>query len=69
MNAKKQHEAGFRSERLSPGETPAVEGSTGQAHRERQDGGIWEHPRLWLFLIAIGAVLVAAFFLVRMITL
>ncbi|WP_046778324.1 DUF6480 family protein [Streptomyces yangpuensis] len=52
-----------------PGETPAAEGSTAEAHRERPDGGIWEHPRFWLFLIMLGALLVAAFFLVRVITL
>ncbi|MET9886108.1 DUF6480 family protein [Streptomyces sp. NPDC006430] len=52
-----------------PGETPAVEGSTAEAHRERPDGGIWEHPRVWLLLIAIGSVLVAAFFLARVFTL
>ncbi|MBZ9593812.1 MULTISPECIES: DUF6480 family protein [Streptomyces] len=52
-----------------PGETPAAEGSTAEAHRERPDGGIWEHPRFWLLLIMLGAVLVAAFFLVRVITL
>ncbi|MFM9589163.1 DUF6480 family protein [Streptomyces scabiei] len=69
MDLKKQHGAGFRSQRPSPSETPAAEGSTAEAHRERPDGGIWEHPHLWLILIAIGGLLVAAFFLVRMITL
>ncbi|GGT31904.1 DUF6480 family protein [Streptomyces chromofuscus] len=52
-----------------PGETPPVEGSTAEAHHERPDGGIWEHPYLWLVLITIGCLLVAAFFLVRVITL
>ncbi|WP_055716327.1 DUF6480 family protein [Streptomyces torulosus] len=67
---KKLHETGTRSEQLPPPEeTPAAEGSTAEAHHERPDGGIWEHPHLWLFLIALGALLFAAFFLVRMITL
>ncbi|MFJ5774415.1 DUF6480 family protein [Streptomyces sp. NPDC093094] len=52
-----------------PGETPPAEGSIAEAHRERPDGGIWEHPRIWLLLIMIGCLLVAAFFLVRVITL
>ncbi|MCF4136804.1 DUF6480 family protein [Streptomyces sp. Tue 6430] len=52
-----------------PGETPPVEGSTAEAHCERPDGGIWEHPRVWLFLITAGCLLVAAFFLVRVISL
>ncbi|MGJ5831707.1 hypothetical protein [Streptomyces ossamyceticus] len=67
---KKLHETGVRSEQLPlPEETPAAEGSTAEAHQERPDGGVWEHPHLWLFLIALGALLFAAFFLVRMITL
>ncbi|MDT0567244.1 DUF6480 family protein [Streptomyces sp. DSM 3412] len=70
MNPKRPHEAGAGSEQLSPpGETPAAEGSTAEAHRERPDGGLWEHPHLWLFLLAVGGLLVAAFFLVRMVTL
>ncbi|MFJ3718712.1 DUF6480 family protein [Streptomyces sp. NPDC090057] len=52
-----------------PGETPPVEGSTAEAHRERPDGGIWEHPCVWMSLIVIGCLLVAAFFVVRMIDL
>ncbi|MFF8868265.1 hypothetical protein SAMN05216532_0639 [Streptomyces sp. 2231.1] len=52
-----------------PGETPPVEGSTAEAHPERPDGGIWEHPRLWLSLIVFGCLLVAAFFVVRVIDL
>ncbi|MDG5806475.1 DUF6480 family protein [Streptomyces ossamyceticus] len=67
---RKPHETDARSEQLPPPEeTPAAEGSTAETHRERPDGGIWEHPHLWLFLIALGALLFAAFFLVRMITL
>jgi hypothetical protein len=46
-----------------------VEGSTAEAHEERKDGGIWEHPMFWLGLIVAGAILVGAFFLVRMIDL
>ncbi|MFE1442035.1 DUF6480 family protein [Streptomyces sp. NPDC058739] len=52
-----------------PGETPPAEGSIAEAHQERPDGGIWEHPRVWLSLIVLGCLLVAAFFLVRVITL
>ncbi|MET9730489.1 DUF6480 family protein [Streptomyces sp. NPDC006458] len=52
-----------------PGETPPAEGSTAEAHRERPDGGIWEHPHVWLSLIVLGCLLVAAFFLVRVISL
>lgn len=48
-----------------PGETPPAEGATAEAHHERPDGGIWEHPRLWLSLVVIGCLLVAAFFVVR----
>ncbi|MEU9627567.1 DUF6480 family protein [Streptomyces luteogriseus] len=49
----------------SPGETPPVEGSTADAHPEQPDGVIWEHPRVWLSLIVIGCLLVAGFFVVR----
>ncbi|MFE3401181.1 DUF6480 family protein [Streptomyces anulatus] len=48
-----------------PGETPPVEGSIGEAHEERADGGLWEHPGLWASLIVIGALVVAGFFLAR----
>ncbi|MFI9830874.1 DUF6480 family protein [Streptomyces sp. NPDC051913] len=50
---------------VPPEETPPVEGSTAEAHEERPDGGIWEHPRFWMWLVMIGAVLFAAFFLAR----
>ncbi|MGW5733136.1 MULTISPECIES: DUF6480 family protein [Streptomyces] len=53
---------------VPPGETPAVEGSTAEAHPERPDGGIWDHPRIWLFLITAGCLLVAALFLARVVT-
>ncbi|MGW1727875.1 DUF6480 family protein [Streptomyces sp. NPDC002306] len=52
-----------------PGETPPVEGSTAEAHTERPDGGLWEHPFVWLSLIVIGCALIAAFFVARMIDL
>ncbi|MFD9003252.1 DUF6480 family protein [Streptomyces sp. NPDC059582] len=52
-----------------PGETPPAEGSTAEAHVERPDGGVWEHPYVWLSLIVIGCALIAAFFVVRMIDL
>ncbi|MFJ7175703.1 DUF6480 family protein [Streptomyces massasporeus] len=48
-----------------PGETPPVEGSTSDAHPPQPDGVIWEHPRVWLSLIVIGCLLVAGFFVVR----
>ncbi|MGW8889096.1 DUF6480 family protein [Streptomyces sp. NPDC055749] len=55
---------------VPPEETPPVEGSTAEAHEERADGGMWEHPGLWIWLIvAGGAVLFAAFFLARLIAL
>lgn len=50
-----------------PSETPAVEGSTAEAHQERPDGGIWDHPLWWLSLVVIGSMLIAALFLVRVI--
>lgn len=48
-----------------PGETPPVEGSISEAHEERPDGGIWEHPAVWAGLVLLGAVIVAAFFFAR----
>ncbi|OCC12426.1 DUF6480 family protein [Streptomyces sp. PTY087I2] len=48
-----------------PGETPPAEGSTSEAHEERADGGLWEHPGVWTALIVIGALVVAGFFLAR----
>ncbi|MFB6840626.1 DUF6480 family protein [Streptomyces sp. NPDC056361] len=50
---------------VPPQETPPAEGSTSSAHRERPDGGIWEHPKVWISLIVIGAVMVALFFALR----
>ncbi|OIJ68459.1 DUF6480 family protein [Streptomyces mangrovisoli] len=55
--------------RIPPGETPPVEGSIAEAHQERADGGLWEHPRVWLFLILLGCLLVAGFFVARVIDL
>ncbi|MDR6974119.1 hypothetical protein J2X68_000797 [Streptomyces sp. 3330] len=52
-------------ELVPPTETPPVEGSVAEAHQERADGGIWEHPGVWLALIALGALLVAGFFAAR----
>ncbi|MEU9736649.1 DUF6480 family protein [Streptomyces sp. NPDC048002] len=58
------------SEQLPPpGETPAVEGSIAEAHQERPDGGVWDHPLWWLSLIVIGSLLIAAFFLMRVFSL
>ncbi|MFJ3670450.1 DUF6480 family protein [Streptomyces sp. NPDC090106] len=50
---------------VPPNETPAMEGSTAEAHQERPDGGVWEHPRIWLGLIVLGCLLVAGFFVAR----
>ncbi|MFJ3513429.1 MULTISPECIES: DUF6480 family protein [unclassified Streptomyces] len=50
---------------VPPEETPPAEGSIAEAHQERADGGIWEHPAFWLWLIVAGALLVGAFFIAR----
>ncbi|MET9653399.1 MULTISPECIES: DUF6480 family protein [unclassified Streptomyces] len=52
---------------VPPEETPPVEGSTAEAHEERPDGGIWEHPAIWVWLVVIGAVLFAGFFIARVV--
>ncbi|WP_330172393.1 DUF6480 family protein [Streptomyces sp. NBC_01498] len=52
---------------VPPQETPPAEGCIAEAHEERPDGGIWEHPGVWLGLILFGAVLVAAFLIGRVI--
>ncbi|WP_174250406.1 MULTISPECIES: DUF6480 family protein [Streptomyces] len=52
--------------RIPPGETPPAEGSTASAHRERADGGPWEHPGVFLALVVLGAAMVAAFFAARL---
>ncbi|MEU7075222.1 DUF6480 family protein [Streptomyces narbonensis] len=48
-----------------PGETPPAEGSTAEAHQERPDGGLWEHPGILLIAIVLGALMVASFFAAR----
>ncbi|MFF1690383.1 MULTISPECIES: hypothetical protein [unclassified Streptomyces] len=50
---------------IPPTETPPAEGSIAEAHQERADGGIWEHPYFWVSLIAFGSLLVAGYFLAR----
>ncbi|WCD90951.1 hypothetical protein KPP03845_107380 [Streptomyces xanthophaeus] len=50
---------------VTPEETPSGEGCIAEAHQERPDGGLWEHPWLFLGLIALGTVLVAGFFAAR----
>ncbi|MER7577974.1 DUF6480 family protein [Streptomyces sp. NPDC126514] len=50
-------------------ETPPVEGSTAKAHEERADGGLWEHPGIWTWLILVAAVVVAGFFVARAVSL
>ncbi|MEV5802261.1 DUF6480 family protein [Streptomyces collinus] len=52
-----------------PEETPPVEGSIAEAHPERPDGGVWEHPGIWLTLIVLGCLIIAAFFVMRMVDL
>ncbi|MER7678546.1 MULTISPECIES: DUF6480 family protein [unclassified Streptomyces] len=52
---------------VPPGETPPAEGSIAEAHQERPDGGVWEHPLWWLGLIVIGSIIVAAYFAARII--
>lgn len=52
-------------QRVPPEETPPVEGSIAEAHEERADGGMWEHPGVWVSLIVFGAMIVAAFFIAR----
>ncbi|MET9932486.1 MULTISPECIES: DUF6480 family protein [unclassified Streptomyces] len=54
---------------VPPEETPPVEGSISSAHPERPDGGIWEHPVIWVSLILLGSLLVALFFAFRIIDL
>ncbi|OQR59710.1 hypothetical protein B6E66_34060 [Streptomyces maremycinicus] len=54
---------------VPPEETPPAEGSTAEAHEERADGGMWEHPRIWVWLILAGAVIVAGFYIARVISL
>lgn len=48
-----------------PGETPPAEGCIGEAHQERADGGMWEHPAVWAAVVLVGAAFFAAFFLAR----
>ncbi|MEV7321986.1 DUF6480 family protein [Streptomyces sp. NPDC093970] len=50
---------------VPPGETPPAEGCIAETHEERADGGLWEHPAVWLGLILIGVVVVAAYFIAR----
>ncbi|MEU9865212.1 DUF6480 family protein [Streptomyces sp. NPDC047971] len=52
---------------VPPQETPPAEGSTSSAHQERADGGIWEHPMVWVSLVIAGAALVALFFVFRIV--
>ncbi|MFE5734711.1 DUF6480 family protein [Streptomyces sp. NPDC056528] len=54
---------------VPPEETPPVEGSTSSAHPERPDGGVWEHPMIWVSLILLGSLSVALFFALRIIDL
>lgn len=54
---------------VPPEEPPPVEGSTSSAHPERPDGGVWEHPMLWVSLILLGSLSVALFFALRIIDL
>ncbi|AWI32264.1 hypothetical protein E3E14_31350 [Streptomyces sp. ICN441] len=49
--------------RVPPQETPPVEASIAEAHQERPDGGIWEHPVIILSLIVACSVIFAALFI------
>lgn len=48
-----------------PEETPPAEGSISEAHQERADGGVWEHPGVWAGLILLGSAVFAAYFIAR----
>ncbi|WP_338674326.1 DUF6480 family protein [Streptomyces sp. SCSIO 30461] len=48
---------------VPPQETPPVEASTAEAHQERPDGGLWEHPVMILSLIVACSVIFAALFI------
>ncbi|MER7956500.1 DUF6480 family protein [Streptomyces sp. NPDC096030] len=52
---------------VPPQETPPAEGSTSSAHQERADGGMWEHPMVWVSVIVAGSALIALFFVFRMV--
>ncbi|WP_406841623.1 hypothetical protein ACICHK_42310 (plasmid) [Streptomyces sp. AHU1] len=54
---------------VPPTETPPVEGCTAEAHQERADGGLWEHPYMWLGLIVLGSIAIAGYFIARMVDL
>ncbi|MFD4694534.1 DUF6480 family protein [Streptomyces sp. NBC_00683] len=51
--------------RMPPGETPPGEGCISEAHVERADGGIWEHPAFWAAVVLLGSAVVAAYFIAR----
>ncbi|WP_462113537.1 DUF6480 family protein [Kitasatospora cinereorecta] len=36
-----------------------------EAHVERADGGIWEHPAFWAGIVLFGSLVVAGFFIAR----
>jgi hypothetical protein len=52
---------------VRPAETSPCEGCRAEAHGERADGGQWEHLYLclWLGLIVLGVLMMAASFVVR----
>ncbi|MFD0140929.1 MULTISPECIES: DUF6480 family protein [unclassified Streptomyces] len=52
---------------VPPQETPPAEGSTSSAHQERADGGMWEHPMVWVSVIVVGGALIALFFVFRLV--
>ncbi|MCZ7456674.1 DUF6480 family protein [Streptomyces sp. WMMC940] len=49
--------------RVPPQETPPSEASIAEAHQERPDGGLWEHPVAILSLIVACSVLFAVLFI------
>jgi hypothetical protein len=48
-----------------PTETPPAEGCIAEAHVERADGGMWEHPALWAGLVLLGSLVFGAYFIAR----
>ncbi|GGZ08565.1 DUF6480 family protein [Streptomyces nitrosporeus] len=51
-----------------PGETPPAEGSISEAHQERADGGVWEHPVVWAVVVLLGSLVVAGYFVARILS-
>ncbi|MFD7779042.1 DUF6480 family protein [Streptomyces sp. NPDC059753] len=54
---------------VPPEETPPAEGSIAETHEERADGGLWDHPLIWVWRMVASAAIFAALFIVRLIDL